>query len=109
MLPVRSTIIRKSINPSLKEIEQYALGLAVSSGFNTQDIGLRIAIDTTGSTTHFQIYVDPCDLFLQRSGRSQTGNLLLSLVYLNADGPRIAMEPVSVNVNLTSDQFDAAV
>jgi VWFA-related protein len=93
----------------LKEIEQTALGLTVSSAFNTQDIGLRVAIDTTGNTTHFEIHVDPGDLFLQRSGRSQTGKLLLSFVYFNAGGPQIATEPVIVNVNLTSDQFDAAV
>jgi hypothetical protein len=33
----------------------------------------------------------------------------LSFVYFNAGGPTIATEPVIVNVNLTSDQFDAAV
>ena len=93
----------------LKEIEQSALELAVSSAFDTRDIGLRVAIDTSGKTTHFQIYVDPGDLFLQRSGRSQTGNLLLSFVYFNASGPQIATEPLSVNVNLTNDRLDAAI
>jgi hypothetical protein len=93
----------------LTEIEQSVLGMAVSSGFDTEDIGLRVVIDTSGKTTHFQIYINPGDLFLQRSGRSRTGNLLLSFAYLNAGGPQIATEPVSVNVSLTSDQFDAAV
>jgi hypothetical protein len=93
----------------LTEIERSALGVAVSSAFDTQDIGLRAAIDTTGNTTHFRIYVDSHDLFLQRSGPSQTGKLLLSFVYFNAAGPQIATEPVSVNVNLSSDQFDAAI
>jgi len=93
----------------LEGIEQSALGLAVSSAFDTQDIGLRVAIDTAGKTTHFEIHVDPGDLFLQRGGRSRTGKLFLSFVYFDAGGPRTATEPVIVNVNLTSDQFDAAV
>jgi VWFA-related protein len=92
----------------LKEIEQSALELAESSAFDTQDIGLRVAIDTAGNTTHFQIHVDPSDIFLQRSGRSQSGKLLLSFVYFNADSP-IATEPVTIDVSLTSDQLDAAV
>jgi VWFA-related protein len=93
----------------LKEIAQRALGVAVSSAFDTQDIGLHATIDTAGKTTHFQIYVDPGDLFLQHNGRTQTGKLLLSFVYFNAGGPETATEPVSINVNLTSDQFHAAV
>ena len=93
----------------LNEIEQSALGVAVSSAFDTQDMGLRAAIEMTGNTTHFQIYVDPSDIVLQRNGRTQTGKLLLSFVYFNVDGTQIATEPVSVDVNLTSDQFDAAV
>jgi VWFA-related protein len=57
----------------LNEIEQSALGVAVSSAFDTQDMGLRAAIEMTGNTTHFQIYVDPSDIVLQRNGRTQTG------------------------------------
>jgi VWFA-related protein len=93
----------------LQEIQQNALGLAVSSAFDTQDIGLRVAIDMTGNTTHFQIHVDPSEIFLQRKGRTQTGKLLLSFVYFSVDGPQIATEPVTVDVNLTSDQLNAAV
>jgi VWFA-related protein len=91
------------------EIESAALGLAVSSAFDTQDLGLRVAIETAGKSDHFQIYVDPRDLFLERDGRSQIGRLLLSFVYFNADSSRIATEPVTIGVNLTSDQFDAAL
>jgi hypothetical protein len=93
----------------LTEIGQSVLGVAVSSAFDVQDVGFRAAIDTSGTTAHFKICVDPGDLFLQRSGASQTGKLLLSFVYFNAGGPQIATEPVIVNMNLTGGQFDAAV
>jgi len=93
----------------LTEIGQSVLDVAVSSAFDAQDVGLRAAIDTSGTTAHFQIYVDPGNLFLQRSGHSQTGKLLLSFVYFNSGGPQIATEPVIVNMNLTGGQFDAAV
>jgi hypothetical protein len=81
----------------------------VASAFDIEDIELRVAIDKSGNTTHFQIYVDPNDLFLQRGARSQTGKLLLSFVYFNGDASPTATEPVTVDVSLTSGQFDAAV
>jgi VWFA-related protein len=93
----------------LNEIEQSAQALAVSSAFDMRDIGLRATIHTSGKTTHFQIHVDPGDLFLQRSGHSQTDSLLLSFVYFSVGGSPIATAPVKVNVNLTSDPLDAAV
>ena len=44
-----------------------------------------------------------------RSRQLSRRQIPLSFAYFSADGPQIATEPVSVNVNLTSDQFDAAV
>ena len=92
-----------------EDVRRSALDLAVGSAFDSTDIGLRVAIEKSGNTTHFQIYVDPSDFFLQSSGRSQTGKLLLSFVYFKGDSQPTATEPVSINVSLTSDQFDAAV
>jgi hypothetical protein len=93
----------------VENIEASALELVQARPFDTSDIGLRVSLKTSGTTTHFQIHVDLQDLPLQRTAGSQTGKLLLAFVYTNADGERTATEPVSSNLNLTPGQRDVAM
>jgi hypothetical protein len=92
----------------LETVEQRELELLESRPFDTPDVRLSATFDMSQGITHFQIRVDPRDLLLQLAGESLTGKLLLAFVYSDANGSLTATVPVSVNVNLTHDQLDAA-
>jgi VWFA-related protein len=90
-------------------IAQSNLELVGSRPFDTPDIGLRASFATAGTTTRFQIRVDPRDLVLQHGGNTYTGGLSSVFIYYNADGARSASPPEVSNLSLTQQQLDAAM
>ena len=92
-----------------EEIAQSNLELVGSRPFDTPDIGLRASFARAGTTTRFQIRVDPRDLLLQHGGNTYTGGLSSVFIYYNADGSQSASPPKVSNVSLTQEQRDAAM
>ncbi len=96
--------------PAPDQIEVADLSIARRSPFGAADVGLRVALSRrpVPSPVHFDIYVDPADLLIERSGEQYraTVDVLVALYgegFLT-DGP----PPTRVDLTLTQAQLDQA-
>jgi len=92
------------LNPAKPaDLEQLALQLALHSPFDAAAIGLRASASpdpAAPKNTRFDIRIDPADLMWQVGPDKRTGKILLQLG---------ASDPMALAVNMTPDQYQAAL
>ena len=96
--------------PAPEQIEAATLSSERRSPLDAADIGLRVAMSRkpAPSPVHFDIYVDPADLLIERSGERYRAKVdvlfaLYSEGFLKDEPP-----PVRVDLTLTQAQLDQA-
>jgi VWFA-related protein len=96
--------------PAPDQIEVADLSIARRSPFDAADIGLRVALSRkpAPSPVHFDIYVDPADLLIERSGEQYRATVDV-LVALYGEGFfEEGAPPSRVDLTLTQAQLDRA-
>ena len=97
--------------PVSPEDRQYhAIEAAIHSPFDATDIGIGASIVPAADSKNLDlnILVDPADLLLTKSGDNHAGQIDLLIAAYDAKGFQQAFKPVSLALNLTSEQFEAA-
>ncbi len=94
------------------EVEKTALAIAIRSPFDAAEIGLRATASpdpAKPSNTRFEIRINPADLLLGNSKGQRTGKVDLVFAAYGPSGSEQLGDPMRLDVNLTPDQYAAAV
>ena len=119
---IRVTCARKGVNLQVKqsfyadapaegERDRAALQSAVSSPFDSPDVGLRVSVSpgNAAQSLRFRILVDLADVLAIHSGDRYPVEMDIAFVQFTAQGPKSVSKPVSAKVGLTQEQYEAAL
>jgi VWFA-related protein len=99
-----------TIDPNPDELEQALFASERRSPFDATDLGMRVALSPgrSGGSFHFAIHVNPADVLLEQQGGNYQGELGLEFAFYQQGFLKAASTPVSIDVNLTPDQYAKA-
>ncbi len=92
------------------KLEQAGFDTAIRSPFDATEIGVRASIAPASNSKSFNVTIvlDRDDLLLLDSGQNFTGKFEVMVATYDSSGFQVASKPITFDLNLTPDQFEAA-
>ncbi len=109
-LLTRAGYFNDGTEPGPNQIEEDSFSSENCSPFDATEIGLRVAMSRKPAAriVHFDIRVDPADVFLERRGERYQGHLSVMLTPNSESCFQSISPPLAVDLSLTKEQFETA-